>query len=134
MKLSGGLPAVLNFALTGVVYIGLVENIAEKHETILLIPIAAYALYKGTMAAARTMQRHPTPFPDIGRLKAGRNQVDSIKRRWKRLRPARAGCLARTNRSADRKGDERQPDRTGVWHPVCGDGAVVGTNAMRINA
>lgn len=63
MKLSGGLLTALSLVLTGVVYISLTENIAAKHETIVMITIATYTFYKITMAVIRAVKQRKNPSP-----------------------------------------------------------------------
>lgn len=63
MKLSGVLLAVLSFALTGVVYISLSENIAAKYNTIVMITIATYTFYKIAMAVVRAVKQKENPSP-----------------------------------------------------------------------
>lgn len=57
MKLSGGLLVALSFILTGIIYISLAENIAAKHETIMMITIATYTFYKIIMAVIRAVKQ-----------------------------------------------------------------------------
>ena len=63
MKLSGGLLAALSFVLTGVIYISITENIATKHETIVMITIATYTFYKIVMAIIRAVKQRKNPSP-----------------------------------------------------------------------
>lgn len=63
MKLSGWLFVVLSFVLTGVIYISLSENIATKHETVVMITIATYAFYKIIMAIIRAIKQRKNPSP-----------------------------------------------------------------------
>mgnify|MGYP006920895743 CR=1 FL=1 len=63
MKLSGGLFVVLSFVLTGVIYISLAENIAVKHDDIVMITIATYTFYKITMAIIRAVKQRKNPSP-----------------------------------------------------------------------
>lgn len=63
MKLSGVLLAVLSFVLTSVIYISLVENIAVRHDTVVMITIAAYSFYKITMAIIRAIKQRKNPSP-----------------------------------------------------------------------
>lgn len=61
MKLAGGLLAVLGFVLISVIYISMAENIAAKHETIVMITIAAYTFYKITMVIVRAVKHRKNP-------------------------------------------------------------------------
>ncbi|MCH1982266.1 hypothetical protein MCG98_06770 [Ruminococcus sp. OA3] len=63
MKLSGGLLAALSLVLTSVIYISLAENIATKHETIVMIMIATYTFYKITIVSVRAVKHHKNPSP-----------------------------------------------------------------------
>jgi len=63
MKLSGGLFAALSFVLTGIIYISLAENIATKHETVVMITIATYTFYKITMAIIRAVKQRKNSSP-----------------------------------------------------------------------
>lgn len=62
MKLSGGLLVALSLILTGIIYISLAENIATKHETIVMITIATYTFYKITMAVMRAVKQRKYHF------------------------------------------------------------------------
>lgn len=70
MRLSGGLLAALSFVLSGVTYISLSENIASKHETVVMITIAAYTFYKITMAIIRAVKQRKTPSPLLAVLRS----------------------------------------------------------------
>ncbi len=63
MKLSGILLAVLSFVLAVVSYISLSQNIATKHDKIIMITIATYTFYKITMAVIRAFKQHTNPSP-----------------------------------------------------------------------
>ena len=63
VKLSGVLLAMLSFVLTGVVYISLAENIAAKHDTVIMITIATYTFYKITMAIIRAVKQRKNSSP-----------------------------------------------------------------------
>lgn len=63
MRLSGCLLAALSFVLTGVIYISLAENIAAKHENVVMITIATYTFYKITMAIIRAVKQRKNPSP-----------------------------------------------------------------------
>ena len=63
MKLSGILLAVLSLVLVIVNYISLSQNIATKHEEIIMITIATYTFYKITMAIIRAVKQHKAPSP-----------------------------------------------------------------------
>lgn len=63
MKLSGSLLVLLSFVLTGIIYISLAENIAAKHESIMMITIATYTFYKLTMAIMRAVKQRKNHSP-----------------------------------------------------------------------
>lgn len=63
MKLSGTLLMLLSFVLTGIIYISLAENIAAKHESIMMITIATYTFYKLTMAIIRAVKQRKNCSP-----------------------------------------------------------------------
>lgn len=63
MRLSGCLLAALSLVLTGVIYISLAENIATKHETVVMITIATYTFYKMTAAIMRAVKQRKNPSP-----------------------------------------------------------------------
>lgn len=69
MKLSGGLFALLSFVLTGVIYISLSENIAAKHESVMMITIATYTFYKITMAIIRAVKQRKNPSPLLATIR-----------------------------------------------------------------
>lgn len=58
IKFSGILLALLSFVLATVNYISLSQNIASRHEEIIMITIATYTFYKITMAIVKAI-KHP---------------------------------------------------------------------------
>lgn len=70
MKLSGGLFALLSFVLTGVIYISLSENIAAKHESVMMITIATYTFYKITMAVIRAVKQRKNLSPLLAAIRS----------------------------------------------------------------
>lgn len=58
MKLSGILLTVLSIVLATVIYISLSQNIAAKHEEIIMLTIATYTFYKITIAVIRAVKQH----------------------------------------------------------------------------
>ena len=63
MRLSGVLLVVLGVVLAMVNYISLSQNIASKHEEIVMITIATYTFYKITMAILKAAKQHKNPSP-----------------------------------------------------------------------
>ena len=63
MKLSGLLLVVLGTVLAAVNYISLSQNIAARHEEIMMITIATYTFYKITMAVVKAVRQHKNPSP-----------------------------------------------------------------------
>lgn len=63
MKLSGILLIILSFILAVVNYISLSQNIAVKHNEIMMIAIAAYTFYKVSVAVAGAIKRRVNPSP-----------------------------------------------------------------------
>ena len=63
MKLSGILLAALSFVLAVVSYISLSQNIATKHDKIIMITVATYTFYKIAMAVVRAVKQHKNPSP-----------------------------------------------------------------------
>lgn len=63
MKFSGILLAALSFVLATVNYISLSQNIATKHEEIIMITIAAYTFYKIILAIVNAVKQHKNPSP-----------------------------------------------------------------------
>lgn len=63
MKFSGVLLVVLGIVLAAVNYISLSQNIASKHEKIVMITIATYTFYKITMAILKAVKQHKNPSP-----------------------------------------------------------------------
>ena len=63
MKLSGLLLVVLGVVLATVNYLSLSQNIASKHEEIVMITIATYTFYKITMAILKAVKQHKNPSP-----------------------------------------------------------------------
>ena len=63
MKFSGVLLVVLGIVLAAVNYISLSQNIASKHEEIVMITIATYTFYKITMAILKAVKQHKNPSP-----------------------------------------------------------------------
>ena len=61
MKFSGVLLVVLGIVLAAVNYISLSQNIASKHEKIVMITIATYTFYKITMAILKAVKQHKNP-------------------------------------------------------------------------
>ena len=57
MRLSGVLLALLSLVLSGVTYISLSQNIAARHDEIMMITIAAYTFFKLTMAVIRAVRQ-----------------------------------------------------------------------------
>lgn len=63
MKLSGILLVVLGVVLAAVNYISLSQNIAAKHEEIIMITIATYTFYKITIAIVKAVKQRKNPSP-----------------------------------------------------------------------
>ena len=63
MKLSGILLVILSIVLATVNYISLSQNIAAKHDEIIMITIATYTFYKTTMAIVKAVKQHKNPAP-----------------------------------------------------------------------
>ena len=63
MKFSGVLLVVLGIVLAAVNYISLSQNIASKHEEIVMITIATYTFYKITMAILKAVKQYKNPSP-----------------------------------------------------------------------
>lgn len=63
MKLSGILLVALGIVLATVNYISLSQNIATKHEEIIMITIAAYTFYKITMAIVKAITQRKSHSP-----------------------------------------------------------------------
>lgn len=63
MKLSGALLILLSLILSGMVFISLTQNIAAKHDKIIMITIAAYTFFKLIMAAVRAFRQRKKPSP-----------------------------------------------------------------------
>lgn len=63
MKLSGILLIILSFILAVVNYISLSQNIAVKHNEIMMIAIAAYTFYKVSVAVAGAIKRRVNSSP-----------------------------------------------------------------------
>ena len=62
-KLCGGLLVLLSFTLAGVVYISLFQNVAVKHNEIVMITIATYTFYKITVAIIRAIKQRKNTVP-----------------------------------------------------------------------
>lgn len=59
MQLAGGLLILLSLILSGVIYMSIAQNIATKHNEIVMIIIATYTFYKLTLAIIKAVrQRH----------------------------------------------------------------------------
>ena len=67
MRLSGILLALLSLLLSGVTYISLSQNIAARHDEIMMITIAAYTFFKLGMAVTRAIRQRkgPAPLPAV---------------------------------------------------------------------
>lgn len=63
MKLSGILLVVLGVVLAAVNYISLSQNIAAKHEEIIMITIATYTFYKITIAIVKAVKQRKKSSP-----------------------------------------------------------------------
>jgi small-conductance mechanosensitive channel len=63
MKFSGILLVALALVLATVSYISLSQNIAAKHEDIIMITIAAYTFYKIAMAIVKAIKQHTHTSP-----------------------------------------------------------------------
>ena len=63
MRFSGVLLVALAIVLAAVNYISLSQNIAVKHEEILMITIAAYTFYKITMIIIKAVKQRADPSP-----------------------------------------------------------------------
>ena len=63
MKFSGILLVILGIVLAIVNYISLSQDIAIKHEKIIMITIATYTFYKITMAIVKAVKQHNNPSP-----------------------------------------------------------------------
>ena len=61
MKFSGALLLVLGGVLAAVNYISLSQNIAAKHEEIIMITIAAYTFCKITVTIVKAVKQHKNP-------------------------------------------------------------------------
>lgn len=63
IRLTGILLAVLSFVLTGVIYLSLAENIVTKHDSAMMITIAAYTFTKIVMAIIHAVKQRRNPSP-----------------------------------------------------------------------
>lgn len=63
MRLSGVLLTLLSLVLSGVTHISLSQNIAARHDEIMMITIAAYTFFKLTMAVIRAVRQRKDPSP-----------------------------------------------------------------------
>ena len=63
MKFTGILLVILGIVLATINYVSLSQNIATKHEEIIMITIATYTFYKITMAIVKAVKQHKNPFP-----------------------------------------------------------------------
>lgn len=63
MKFSGIMLTILSIVLTGVIYISLSQNIATKHDEIIMITIATYTFGKITMAVVKAVKQHNNSSP-----------------------------------------------------------------------
>ena len=63
MKLSGVLLVILSIVLATVSYISLSQNIAAKHDEIIMITTATYTFYKITMAIVKAVKQHKNTSP-----------------------------------------------------------------------
>ena len=75
MKFSGILLVILGIVLAIVNYISLSQDIAIKHEKIIMITIATYTFYKITMAIVKAVKQHNNPSPLIRTI-----QISTIQR------------------------------------------------------
>lgn len=69
MRLSGLLLVVLGILLAAVNYISLSQNIATRHEEIIMITIATYTFYKITMAIVKAVKQRKDPSPLLRTLR-----------------------------------------------------------------
>ena len=63
VKLCGGMLILMGFLLTSLVYISLAQNIAVKHDEIVMITIATYSFYKITAAVIRAIKQRRNNAP-----------------------------------------------------------------------
>lgn len=63
VKLCGGMLILMGFLLTSLVYISLAQNIAVKHDEIVMIIIATYSFYKITAAVIRAIKQRRNNAP-----------------------------------------------------------------------
>lgn len=63
MKFSGIMLMILSIVLMGVIYITQSQNIAAKHDEIIMITIATYTFWKITMAATKAVKQHHNSTP-----------------------------------------------------------------------
>ncbi len=63
MNFSGMLLVILGLVLATVNYISLSQNIATKHEEIIMITIATYTFYKVTIALVKAVRQHKNTSP-----------------------------------------------------------------------
>ena len=63
MKLSGVLLVILSIVLATVSYISLSQNIAAKHDEIIMITTATYTFYKITIAIVKAVTQHKNTSP-----------------------------------------------------------------------
>ncbi|MDD4849076.1 MAG: hypothetical protein PHO10_00085 [Gemmiger sp.] len=63
MQLSGIFLILLCFVLTGVIYIGVSQNIATTYDEITMITIAAYTFCKIAVAIVKAVKQHKNPSP-----------------------------------------------------------------------
>ena len=63
MKFTGILLVILGIVLATINYVSLSQNIATKHEEIIMITIATYTFYKITMAIVKAVKQHKNPSP-----------------------------------------------------------------------
>lgn len=70
MRLTGALLALLSLVLSSVIYISLAQNIATRHDEILMITIATCTFYKITMAIIRAVRQRRDPSPLLAAIRS----------------------------------------------------------------
>lgn len=70
MKFSGIMLTILSIVLMGVIYICLSQNIATKHDEIIMITIATYTFGKITTAIIRAVKQCNNPSPLLAAIRS----------------------------------------------------------------
>lgn len=69
MKFSGMMLTILSIVLTGIIYISLSQNIATKHDEIIMITIATYTFGKITTAIIRAVKQRNNSSPLLAAIR-----------------------------------------------------------------